>query len=312
MGQYPYLTLNEYYRGIYNQKIAKIPLDGGFTCPNRDGKISTGGCIFCSTEGSGDFVQGATLPIALQIENGKKMMERKWKNLKYIAYFQAFTNTYASVDVLKKQYEEALAQPEIVGLSIATRPDCLEDDVLDLLSDISKRTKLWVELGLQSGNPKSGEFINRGYDNEVFETAVESLHKLNIPVVVHIILGLPNETKEDMLNSIRYINRFPVQGVKLQLMHVIENTHLAYLYNNNEYVPLEKDEYLDILTTCITELRPDIVVHRFTGDGKKETLLAPLWSLKKGDIMNSFHQKLKNENLRQGQFFELNKDLNLK
>lgn len=304
MGQYPYLTLNEYYREIYGQKIAKIPLDGGFTCPNRDGKLSTGGCIFCSKEGSGDFVQGATLPISQQIENGKLMMEKKWKNLNYIAYFQAFTNTYAPVSILREKYTQALNQPNIVGISIATRPDCLNEETLELLKEFSNKTNLWIELGLQTSNEISAEFINRGYENSVFETAVKNLNELNIPIVVHIILGLPNESRSDMLNSIRYINKFKIQGIKLQLMHVIENTELADIYTKGNYAPLEKDEYLDILTNCIQELRPDIVVHRFTGDGKKETLLAPLWSLKKGDIMNGFHQKLKKENIYQGQLYK--------
>lgn len=306
MGQYPYLTLNEYYREIFGKKIAKIPLDGGFTCPNRDGTLDTGGCIFCSTDGSGDFVQGATLPISQQIKNGKEMMSRKWKDVDYIAYFQAFTNTYAPVEELRQKYNEALCQPNIVGISIATRPDCLDKEVLNLLDEVNQKTKLWIELGLQSGHEESAKFIHRGYTNQVFETSVENLNNLNIPIVVHVILGLPNETKDDMLNTIRYLNKFPIQGIKLQLMHVIEGTHLANLYKQGKYTPLEQDEYLNILTECIQELRPDIVVHRFTGDGKKEILLAPLWSLKKGDIMNGFHQKLKQENIHQGQRYSQN------
>lgn len=309
MGQYPYNTLNEYYREVYGKKIAKIPLDGGFTCPNRDGKLSKGGCIFCSTEGSGDFVQGATLPIKNQIENGKIMMEKKWKNLDYIAYFQAFTNTYAPTEVLREKYTQAIEQPNIVGMSIATRPDCLDKDTLTLLEEFSNKTKLWVELGLQTSKEESANFINRGYKNEVFETAVKNLSDINIPVIVHIIIGLPNETRADIINSIRYINQFPIEGVKLQLMHVIENTALAKIYEDGKYTPLEQEEYLDILTNCIQELRPDIIVHRFTGDGKKESLLAPLWSLKKGDIMNGFHQKLKRENIYQGQLYKKIKNI---
>lgn len=304
MGQYSYNTLNEYYREIFGSKIGKIPLDGGFTCPNRDGTIDTGGCIFCSSHGSGDFVQGSKYSITSQIEEGKEMLNKKWNNIKYIAYFQAYTNTYAPVKELELKYNEALLADDIVGISIATRPDCLEPDILDLLENLNKKTKLWVELGLQTSKEESSDFIKRGYKNQVFIDGVKELHKRNISVVAHVIIGLPNETKDDILNTIRFINDLNIQGVKLQLMHVIKDTKLGELYLDGLYNPLTMEEYLNILARCIQELKEDIIVHRFTGDGKKETLLAPLWSLKKGDILNKFHQKLKYENIYQGQLYK--------
>ena len=301
MSQYPYQTLNEYYRELFGKKIAKISLDGGFTCPNRDGTLGTGGCIFCSNKGSGDFAQDGRLSIQDQIAKGKELALKKWSDLSFIAYFQAYTNTYAPVSILRTKYEEALAQPDIVGLSIATRPDCLDEDILDLLEELSKKTSLWVELGLQTSKEESATFIRRGYPNEVFLSSVEKLHQRGIPVVAHIILGLPNEDLSDMLCTIDFINKLPIQGVKLQLLHVIEDTHLGQLYLNGDYSPMEMETYLEVLCSCIMALRPDMIVHRLTGDGDKDTLLAPLWSLKKGDILNGFHQKLKKEHISQGQ-----------
>ncbi len=304
MSQYPYKTLNEYYRETFGSKVAKIALDGGFTCPNRDGTLGYGGCIFCSVEGSGDFAQDAKLSIAEQIEQGKKMMNQKWVGLLYIAYFQAFTNTYAPISVLREKYEEAIEQEDIVGLSIATRPDCLGEDVLNLLEEFSKKTTLYVELGLQTANDQTADFIHRGYDTSVFEEAVWELAKRDIMIVVHVILGLPNETEEDIFETISFLNQLPIQGVKLQMMHIIEGTELAKLYEQGAYIPLEQEAYIDLVAECVMRLREDIVVHRFTGDGKQETLIAPLWSLKKGEIMNQFHQKLKYENLYQGKKYK--------
>ncbi|WP_317854006.1 TIGR01212 family radical SAM protein [Chakrabartyella piscis] len=303
MGQYPYLNLNEYYRGLFGKKAAKISLDGGFSCPNRDGTLSFGGCIFCSEEGSGDFAQDVTLSITDQIAEGKIQSQQKWKDTVYIAYFQAYTNTYAPVCQLRAKYEEAINQEDVVGISIATRPDCFSPEIYDLLEELNETSTLWVELGLQTAKEETALCINRQYKNEVFETAFWELHKRNIPVVVHVILGLPNETLEDMLQTIDYLNQLPIQGVKLHLMHVIRNTALARLYEAGDYRPLEMEEYLHILSSCVARLRPDIVIHRLTGDGKKEDLLAPLWSLRKGDLLNSFHRKLKQEGIYQGQTY---------
>lgn len=300
MAQYPYQSLNEYYRNLFGKKTAKISLDGGFTCPNRDGTLSTGGCIFCSEGGSGDFAEDATLSIALQIERGKAQTRKKWPDACYIAYFQAFTNTYAPVDVLRAKYEEALAQPDISGISIATRPDCLDDDVLALLKEISSKTRLWIELGLQTANEDSARFIRRGYTNDVFVEAVKRLQQLHIPVIAHVILGLPGETREDMLSTIHFLNNLPIHGIKLQLMHVLANTDMATLYETGAYTPLEKNAYVEIVGKCISHLRPDIIIYRLTGDGDKSILLAPSWSLHKRDVLNRLHQFLKEKEIHQG------------
>lgn len=300
MEQTPYLTLNQYYRQRFGKKTAKISLDGNFTCPNRDGTIATGGCIFCSPGGSGDFAADATAPIKEQIQQGKLQTKEKWADVLYIAYFQAFTNTYAPVERLRALYEDALDDPQVVGLSIATRPDCLGEDVLALLAEFSKKTALWVELGLQTSNEETASFLRRGYGNPVFVQAVNQLHALGIPVVVHVILGLPHETETDMLGTIDFVNRLPIHGIKLQLMHVLMDTDLAALYHDGSYVPMEKEAYLCLLSRCIARLRPDIVLHRVTGDGDRETLLAPLWSLHKRDVLNGLHRKLREDKIRQG------------
>ncbi len=303
MTQFPYRSLNEYYRNLFGKKTAKISLDGGFTCPNRDGTLSTEGCIFCSAGGSGDFAEDAALTIAQQIEAGRAQTQKKWPNACYIAYFQAFTNTYAPVEVLRAKYVEALAQPQISGISIATRADCLGDDVLDLLQELSYKTKVWVELGLQTANEHTAEFIRRGYPNQVFAEGVEKLHRIGIPVVAHVILGLPGETVEDIGNTIDFLNRLPIHGIKLQLLHVLAHTDLAALYEAGDYIPLEKEAYLELLCQCISRLRPDIVIYRLTGDGDKNILLAPLWSLHKRDVLNSLHQLLKKKQIHQGDFY---------
>lgn len=300
MDQKPYRDLNTYYREIFGEKTAKISLDGGFTCPNRDGTLGKEGCIFCSAGGSGDFAENASLPILTQIEKGKSQTSKKWETPKYIAYFQAFTNTYAPVEILRQKYEEALSHPDIAGLSIATRPDCLGEDVLALLEEISQKTHLWIELGLQTANEKTAERICRGYKNEVFEKAVFDLSKRRIPIVVHVILGLPEETPEDMLETVDYINTLPVDGVKFHLMHVLEHTKLGDWYQAGKYTPMTKEAYISVLCRCIARLRPDIVIHRLTGDGDKKILLAPLWSAQKRDVLNSIHKYLGRWNITQG------------
>ncbi len=300
MEEKPYRSLNEYYRSIFGRKAAKISLDGGFTCPNRDGTCGTRGCLFCSAGGSGDFAENAALSITEQIAKGKAQTAGKWKNPAYIAYFQAFTNTYAPVEKLRQKYEEALACPEIEGISIATRADCLPTDVLALLAELNKKTNLWVELGLQTADAQSAAFIRRGYPLSVFTQAVYALAERNIPVVVHIILGLPGESRETVLRTIDYLNRLPIQGIKLQLLHVLSDSDLADLYRAGEYTPLEKEEYITLVADCIAHLRADIVLHRLTGDGDKSALLAPLWSLRKRDVLNRLHRYLKENHIRQG------------
>jgi len=296
----PYRSLNEYYRTLFGRKTAKISLDGGFTCPNRDGTCGTRGCLFCSAGGSGDFAENASLSIKEQVEQGKSQTADKWKDPAYVAYFQAFTNTYAPVEELRRKYEEALACDGVEGISIATRSDCLPEDVLDLLSELNRKTNLWVELGLQTSDEASAEYIRRGYPLSVFEKAVHDLAARNIPVIVHVILGLPNETRETILRTIDCINRLPVQGIKLQLLHVLADSDLADIYEKGGYTPLTKEEYIALVGDCIAHLKEDIVIHRLTGDGDKNTLLAPLWSLRKRDVLNSLHKYLKEHNIRQG------------
>lgn len=300
MDNKPYRSLNAYYREIFGRKTAKISLDGGFTCPNRDGTCGTRGCLFCSAGGSGDFAENASLSIREQVEQGKAQTSDKWKDPAYVAYFQAFTNTYAPAEELRQKYEEALSCEGIEGLSIATRADCLPEDVLDLLTELNGKTNLWVELGLQTADETSAEFIRRGYPFSVFEKAVHALAERNIPVIVHIILGLPNETRKTILRTIDCVNRLPVQGIKLQLLHVLSDSDLAEIYEKGDYTPLTKEEYISLVGDCIAHLREDIVIHRLTGDGDKNTLLAPLWSLRKRDVLNSIHKYLKEKNIRQG------------
>lgn len=295
----PYRSLNEYYRSIFGRKTAKISLDGGFTCPNRDGTLGTGGCLFCSADGSGDFAESAVLSIPEQIARGKAQTAAKWPNAAYIAYFQAFTNTYAPIARLRQAYEAALSC-DVEGLSIATRPDCLPPDVLALLAEFSERTKLWVELGFQTANEATARFIRRGYSNAVFCEAVHALSMRNIPVVVHVILGLPGEGREDALHTIDLLNTLPIQGVKLQLLHVLSDSGLAELYRSGKYTPLSQAEYTALLADCIARLRPDIVLHRLTGDGDARTLLAPLWSLKKRNVLNGIHKYLREYGIVQG------------
>ena len=230
-------------------------------------------------------------------------MNKKWKNGKYIAYFQAYTNTYAPVEVLRGKYDEALLQDDVVGLAIATRPDCLEEDVLDLLEEYSNKLYTWVELGLQTSNDNTATFINRGYKLEVFKKAVEKLHKRNIDVVAHIIFGLPGENKEDMLNTVKYISKLPIKGVKMHLLHVMKNT-LEKLLNEGEFKLLEMDEYIDLITEAITILPQDVVIHRLTGDAPRDLLVGPMWSLKKWEVLNAIDDKLESEDLYQGKYYK--------
>lgn len=300
MSEKPYRDLNTYYREIFGRKTAKISLNGGFSCPNRDGTLGTGGCIFCSAGGAGDFAESPALSIPEQIKAGKAQTAKKWEDPAYIAYFQAFTNTYAPVETLREIYQQALSQPEIQGLSIATRPDCMGDEVLDLLEELSQNTHLWVEFGLQTSNEKTAALIGRGYPNKTFVSAVKQLCQRHIPVVTHVILGLPGEKEEDILHTIDFLNRLPISGIKLHLLHVIAGTELARWYLEGRYLPLTEEEYIHLVCRCIARLRPDIVIHRLTGDGDKNSLLAPLWSLHKRNVLNQIHQQLRVKGITQG------------
>lgn len=288
-----YLSFNKYLKDKFGQKIYKISLDGGFTCPNRDGKTGTRGCIFCSKGGSGDFAENREMSITEQIESGKKKVEKKIKSGKYIAYFQAFTNTYAPVEILRQKYEEAINHPDIVALSIATRPDCLGDDVLMLLDEINKIKPVFVELGLQTIHQKSAKYIRRGYDLSVYDKAVRDLKKIGVNVVVHVILGLPNESENDMLETVKYVCESGANGIKLQLLHVIDGTDLAKDYEKGLFKTLEFDEYVNLIVKCVKIIPKDIVIHRLTGDGAKKDLIAPLWSADKKRVLNAINKALR-------------------
>ena len=289
-----YTTLNNYLKERFGEKVYKIALNGGFTCPNRDGTIDTRGCIFCSKGGSGDFAESPDLTITEQIENGKKRLEKKIKNGKYIAYFQAFTNTYAPVERLRTIYEEAINHPDIVALSIGTRPDCLGDDVLALLDELNKIKPIFVELGLQTINEDTAKYIRRGYTLEVYDKAVADLHKIGINVVTHIILGLPNESKEDMLNSVKYACKV-TDGIKLQLLYILKGTDLAKDYEQGKFEVLTLEQYTEIIKECVQIIPENVVIHRLTGDGAKKDLIAPLWSADKKTVLNTINRALKDE-----------------
>lgn len=305
-GDKRYYSLNYFLREKFGEKVFKISLDAGFSCPNRDGSISHGGCIFCSERGSGDFAGNRRFSISKQFEEVKKVMDKKWKSGKYIAYFQAYTNTYGSVSTLRKKYEEAMQQEDVVAIAIATRPDCLGEDVLDLLEELSKKTYLWVELGLQTVNDETAKIINRGYSLKTFEEGLSKLRRRGIDVVVHTIFGLPGETKTDMISTIKYIAEKDISGVKFHLLHLIKDTPLESLYEAGKLDFLEEKEYVDLICTCISILPQNIVVHRLTGDAPRELLIGPLWSLKKWETLNAIDKALKEKDIYQGLYFHTN------
>lgn len=286
-----YTSLNQYLKVRFGTKIYKIALDGGFTCPNRDGTLGTRGCIFCSKGGSGDFAENRALDIKTQIELGKSRVSRKIKDGKYIAYFQAFTNTYASVDRLESLYMQAIEHEDIVALSIGTRPDCLGDEVIELLERLNKIKPIFVELGLQTIHENTAKYIRRGYQLSVYDDAVRRLHKAGLNVVTHLIIGLPNETKDDMLKSVEYVCKV-TDGIKLQLLHILKGTDLEEQYNDGKIKVLTLDEYCDIICDCIKIIPKNVVVHRLTGDGAKKDLIAPLWSADKKNVLNTLNKRI--------------------
>lgn len=286
-----YTSLNQYLKVRFGTKIYKIALDGGFTCPNRDGTLGTRGCIFCSKGGSGDFAESRKLSIYDQIEQGKRKVANKIKDGKYIAYFQAFTNTYASVDRLQGLYMQAIEHEDIVALSIGTRPDCLSEEVIELLESLNKIKPIFVELGLQTIHEDTAKYIRRGYELSVYDDAVRRLHKAGLNVVTHLIIGLPNETKEDMLKSVEYVCRV-TDGIKLQLLHILKGTDLEAQYNDGKIKTLTLDEYCDIICDCIKIIPKSVVVHRLTGDGAKRDLIAPLWSADKKNVLNTLNKRI--------------------
>ena len=286
------LTVNEYCKQQFGQKLYKLSLDGGMTCPNRDGTLDTRGCIFCSAGGSGDFTPNRNKPIEEQISEAKQRVSAKYKGDKYIAYFQAYTNTYAPVETLRQIFIPVINRDDIAVLSIATRPDCLSDKVLALIDELNQIKPVWVELGLQTIHEKTADYIRRGYQLAVYDKAVCDLNAIGIHTITHIILGLPEETKEDMLASVRHVVLQKSKGIKLQLLHVLKNTDLATDYQKGLFKTMEFGEYVDLVAECVKLLPSDMVVHRLTGDGPKSLLIAPLWSADKKRVLNALHKKM--------------------
>lgn len=285
-------TLNQYLQDTFGQKLYKIALDGGFTCPNRDGTIDTRGCIFCSGAGSGEFAGDCRMRITQQIEKGKERVAGKIKDGRYIAYFQAFTNTYAPVEKLRSLYMEAISHQDIAVLSIATRPDCLPDEVLDLLCECNQIKPVWVELGLQTIHPATAEYIRRGYPLSVYDDAVTRLKACGMEVIVHVMLGLPGETRQDMLDTAAYVGKSHVDGIKLQLLHVIKGTDLEKDYREGKFETLTFESYVELVADCAALLPENMVIHRMTGDGDKRTLVAPMWSADKKRVLNAIHRAI--------------------
>lgn len=286
-----YTTLNSYLKNKFGCKVYKLAIDGGFTCPNRDGTLGTRGCIFCSRGGSGEFAESKEKSVTQQIDDGKKRVEKKIKDGKYIAYFQAFTNTYAPVCKIKSLYTEAINHPDIVALSIGTRPDCLGNDVLELLNEMNKIKPVFIELGLQTIHENTAQYIRRGYPLEVYDKAVDDLHKIGINVVTHLIIGLPGESEQDILQSVEYVCK-KTDGIKLQLLHILEGTDLADEYRECKVDVLSLEEYTSIIKHCVEIIPDNVVIHRLTGDGAKKDLIAPLWSADKKHVLNTINKAL--------------------
>ncbi len=297
-----YYTYDYYLRRTFGGKCAKVPIDAGFTCPNIDGKCGYGGCIYCSGRGSGDFAESAALSVTRQIELTREKLRSKWSDERIIPYFQAHTNTYAPTGILRENFCEALEADGVVGLNIATRADCLEEGTVELLSELSEKTVLTVELGLQTSNDDTARLINRGHSFEDFVGGYERLRRANkkINICVHLIFGLPGESREDMLKTVRDVASLRPDQVKLHLLHVIKGTRLAVMYERGEYTPMERDEYIESVVRAIELLPPDTVVARVTGDGMAEDLLAPMWSMKKVSVINDIDKKLFDEESYQG------------
>ena len=299
-----YYTLDSFYKDKFGCKIAKISLNCNFTCPNRDGSKGVGGCIYCSSLKSGDYAGNYQDDVVSQFNEIKKVMLHKWKDAKFIGYFQAGTNTYAPVKVLKEKFEPILKLDNVVGLNIATRPDAISDECLEYLIDLNKRTYLTIELGLQTIHDKTSILINRCHTLEEFKKMVLKLRENNINVVVHIINGLPYETKEMMLETVKYLNNMDIQGIKIHMLHILKNTKLAEIYKKENFHVLTKDEYIDIVVSQLELLRPDIVIHRITGDPKVEDLIEPTWLIKKFVVLNDIDKELKRRDTYQGKLYK--------
>ena len=295
-----YYSLNRYLRETFGEKLYKIALDGGFGCPNRDGTVGTGGCIFCSGAGSGDFAEHAAEDVYAAIEKGKERVSRKNPGGKYIAYFQSFTSTYGPIEKMRRLFTEAINHPDVAVLSVATRPDCIDDEVVGLLRELNGIKPIWVELGLQSIHEDTAHYIRRGYELPVYDQAVKKLKAAGIYIIVHMIIGLPGESRDMILDTARYIGRSGADGIKLQLLHVLENTDLAADYRAGKFQALSMEEYIELLSGCIEQLPPQICIHRLTGDGAKKELITPLWSGDKKRVLNSIKKYFDENDIIQG------------
>lgn len=300
-----YITLNNYLKDIYKEKVFKISLNGNFSCPNRDGTLSHDGCIFCSAEGSGDFAGNKNLSIKEQFYEIRNKMEQKWPKGYYIAYFQANTNTYDSLDNLKLRYEQIIKDKKLLDnkikiLSIATRPDCLNEKIVKYLSEINETLPVWVELGFQTKHEHTALLINRGYLNQTFEKAVNLLQKYNLTTIIHIINGLPGETKTDMVETVKYLNTLKINGIKIHMLHIMKNTPLEDLYQTTNFKVLSLEEYVDIVVEQLRNLNQSIVIHRITGDAPKDLLIEPKWTLKKFVVINEIDKAMRKNNYYQG------------
>lgn len=295
-----YHTLDYYYKNRFHEKVFKVSLDAGFSCPNIDGTVGYNGCIYCSKLGSGEFAGNKQEPIEVQFNKVKEIMLKKWPNAKYIGYFQAHTNTYAKVEKLNELYTKILNEPGVIGLNIATRPDAITEECLNYLTELNKKTYLTIELGLQTTNEKTSKLINRCHTLTCFEEMVKKLRERNIDVVVHIINGLPYETKEDMINTANYLNSLDIQGIKIHMLSILKDTPLEKLYEKEHFKMLTKEEYIDIVTDQLELLRPEIVIHRITGDPKVDDLVEPNWLVKKFCVLNDIDKEMAKRNTYQG------------
>lgn len=301
-----YHSLNYHLKQTYGEKVYRLSLNGGMTCPNRDGTLDTRGCIFCSAGGSGDFAANPVASVTQQLEAAKERIREKTDCRKFIAYFQAYTNTYAKVSYLRKLYTEAIENPQVAALSIATRCDCISDEVLSLLGELNQQKPVWIELGLQTIHAKTSRFLRSGFTYECFLDTVQRLHAAGLTTIVHLILGLPGETKEMMLASVDAVAALPVDGIKLQLLHILEGTDLAASYKEHPFPVFTFDEYCDFIPTCIERLPEHIVIHRLTGDAPKQLLLAPLWSADKKRVLNQINRNMRLRDTWQGRLFPPN------
>ncbi len=298
-----YHTWSRHLKGEFGFKIFKVALDAGFDCPNRDGTVAFGGCTFCSVAGSGDFAGDRAKPIEVQFNEIRDRMHQKWKEGKYIAYFQAYTNTHAPLPVLKEKFEAALAQPGVVGLSIGTRPDCLPDDVVDYLAELNERTYLWVELGLQTVHEKTAKLVNRAHDYATYVEGVEKLRRHGIRVCTHIINGLPLEDREMMMETARQVAKLDVQGIKIHLLHLLKGTPMVKQYEKGLLEFLERDEYINLVVDQLEILPPELIVHRITGDGPLDLMIGPMWSASKWDVLNGIDKELERRDSYQGKYY---------